>query len=59
MNASMLDEVQVPEEKQRLYLCPCCVLTFVHQATFVSHCEAMKVKIDAAIASSKLERKKK
>lgn len=57
--ASMLDEVELPDGQPRIYICPCCVLSFVDQPKFVIHCEAMKVKIDAAIASSKIERKKK
>ncbi len=55
----MLDEVELPDGQPRIYICPCCVLSFVDQPKFVIHCEAMKVKIDAAIASSKIERKKK
>ncbi len=56
---SMLDEAEDPTKEKRFFICPCCVLSFVRQPQFVLHCEAMKTRIDAAIESSKIERKKK
>jgi len=52
MTASMLDELQPPPQP-KIYICPCCFLSFAYRSAFITHCEKMKVQIDAAIAKAK------
>jgi hypothetical protein len=56
MTASMLDELQQPPPP-KIYICPCCFLTFTYRSAFITHCEKMKVQIDAAIAGARAWKK--
>lgn len=52
----MLDEIEVPTEKQTFYICPCCKFTFTTIAEFTSHCDAMIVTINKAVEQARKRR---
>lgn len=51
----MLDEVEIPEKKPRLWICACCKFSFTTVDAFGDHLIAMRAKIDAQLAEAKVK----
>ncbi len=51
--ASMLDEIEVPEKKPRLWICHCCKFSFTDVNKFADHLIVMKSRADAQLAEAK------
>lgn len=53
MTASMLDEVEGPEKKARLWICVCCKFSFAKLDAYADHLIEMRKKVDAQLAEVK------
>ncbi len=52
MTASMLDEIEVPEKKPRIWICSCCLFSFGDVNKYADHLIAMRAKIDADLTKA-------